>query len=128
LPDSMKVRGLRTKVILREVMKNRIPDRILRRPKAPFAAPLRTWLRRDLKGLIGDYLSPGRVLARGILNPGVVHRMIQEHQQGREDHSLRIWALLTLEVWIQEFYDNRARFKMPDRIPELEMAATENTL
>ncbi len=121
LPDSLRVDGMRTKVALRRAMKGRIPDAILNRPKAPFAAPLRSWLRHDLAPLVSEYLGPARILERGLLNPGVVYRMIREHRHGWEDHSLRIWALLTLEVWIQEFYDNRARFKMPDRVPEVRM-------
>ena len=116
LPDRYKVQGLRTKIILRKVMEGRIPDAILRRPKAPFAAPIRSWLRRDLAPMVAEYLHPGRVLARGLLNPSVVRRLIREHSRGYEDHSLRIWALLTLEVWMQEFFDSRSRYLMPDRI------------
>ncbi len=124
LPDRYKVDGLRTKVLLRRAMKGRIPDVILRRPKVPFAAPIRTWLRRDLAPMISDCLSPGQVLSRSLLNPGVVYRLLREHRQGWEDHSLRIWALLTLEIWVQEFYDNRSRFKMPEGVPEAAMTVT----
>ncbi len=126
LPDSYKVRGLSTKLILREAMKGKIPEVILRRPKAPFAAPIRSWLRRDLAPVVEEYLSPGRVLSRGLLNPGVVHRMRREHRLGLEDHSLRIWALLTLEVWLQEFYDKRARFEMPAEMREVVLASSRS--
>jgi len=122
LPDEFKVRGLRTKVALRACMRGRIPDVILNRPKAPFSAPIRSWLRRDLASVIKEYLDSGRVRARGLLDPQVVRRIIDEHQRGSEDHSLRIWALLTLEVWYQEFIDNRSRFKMPDHVRTSEMA------
>jgi asparagine synthase (glutamine-hydrolysing) len=126
LSDSYKVQGLRTKVILREAMKGRIPDAVLRRPKAPFAAPIRTWLRRDLAPMIAECLSPSRIKARGLLNPAVVRRMLQEHQSGREDHSLRIWALLTLEIWLQEFFDKRSRFTMPDTVEEMPLTMAAN--
>jgi asparagine synthase (glutamine-hydrolysing) len=126
LPDSYKVQGLKTKVILREAMKGRIPDAILRRPKAPFAAPIRTWLRRDLAPMIAEYLSPNRIRARGLLNPAVVRRMLGEHQSGREDHSLRIWALLTLEIWLQEFFDQRSRFAMPHALEEMPLTVAAN--
>jgi len=53
-------------------------------------------------------------------DPKISLRAAQLLQRGWEDHSLRIWALLTLEVWNQEFIDNRARFKMPDRIQAME--------
>jgi asparagine synthase (glutamine-hydrolysing) len=123
LPDRYKVQGLRTKIILRRVMEGRIPDAILRRPKAPFAAPIRSWLRRDLAPMVAEYLHPGRVLARGLLNPSVVRRLIHEHSRGYEDHSLRIWALLTLEVWMQEFFDRQSRYQMPDHIEQVQLPA-----
>lgn len=124
LPDKFKVRGLHTKVILRACMRGRIPDVILNRPKAPFSAPIRSWLRRDLAGMVKEYLDSGQVKARGFLDHRVVHRIIDEHRRGREDHSLRIWALLTLEVWSQEFIDGRARFRMPDHIQDMELTST----
>lgn len=123
LPGRYKVQGLNTKIAFRQAMRDRIPDVIRKRPKAPFSVPLRSWLRRDLRPLIDECLSSQRVLQRGLLDPGVVHRMIREHQQGREDHSLRIWAFLTLEIWMQEFYDNRRQFRISDEIPEFELGA-----
>jgi len=119
LPDSYKVAGMQTKVILREAMRGSLPEPILRRPKAPFAAPIRSWLRRDAAPMTEAYLSAGRVLRRGLLNPATVQRILAEHRSGREDHSLRIWALLTLEVWLQEFMDSPSRFQMPTSAPDL---------
>ncbi len=123
LPDSAKIRGLRTKVLLRDAMKGRIPDAILRRPKAPFAAPIRSWLRRDMNEMVSEYLGPGRILARGLLNPAVTQRLLLQHRRGLEDHSLRIWALLTLEVWLQEFCDKQSRFQMSEDPVEYRPAA-----
>ncbi len=114
LPARFRIRGLDTKVLLRRAMKGRIPDSILNRPKAPFSAPLRAWLRGALTPLLSEYLDPGRVIERSLFNPGVVQRLVEEHRQGREDHSLRLWALLTLETWLQEFCDGRDRYRASD--------------
>jgi asparagine synthase (glutamine-hydrolysing) len=111
LPGEYKVRGGATKVILREAVREQIPDTILRRPKAPFSAPIRSWLRRDLSPMVDEYLGPSRLLERGLVSPEFVRGIVTSHRSGTEDHSLRIWALLTLEVWIQEFIDNRGRFE-----------------
>ena len=121
LPDEYKVRGLRTKVLLRAALRGKIPDVILSRPKAPFAAPIRSWLRGDLVGMVKEYLDPAQIARRGLLDPKVVGRMIREHERGWQDHSLRIWALLTLEIWMQEFLDSRARFALPEGMAEPEM-------
>lgn len=105
LPGRFKVDGSRTKVILREAVRGLVPDEVLNRPKAPFAAPVRSWLRRELAPLIDEYLSIRQIESRGLLSPDVVWRLIRDHRQGLADHSLRIWAFLTLEVWLREFID-----------------------
>ena len=102
-PGRLKVRGSQTKRVFRKAMAGLVPRPILERPKAPFAAPIRTWLRRDLKGLIHELLSDGGLKDRGLVDPLFVTRLIREHDAGWADHSLRIWALLTLELWLQAF-------------------------
>jgi len=117
MPARLKIRNLDTKILLRRAMRGRIPESILNRPKAPFSAPLRAWLRGELVPLVSEFLDPGRVIERGLLNPAVVHRLVSEHRRGSEDHSLRIWALLTLETWLQEFCDGQDRYRVPDSMP-----------
>ena len=114
LPGELKVQGMATKVVLRQALQGKIPDAVLNRRKAPFAAPVRSWLRGPLASMVGEYLHPSQTLVRGLLNPAVVHKLIREHNRGVEDHSLRLWALLTLEVWLQEFFDTNAAYKMPE--------------
>ena len=114
LPGHLKVQGMATKVILRHALRGRIPDVVLSREKAPFAAPVRSWLRGPLAPMVGDLLNPVRVGARGLLDPILVQRMVEEHDRGAEDHSLRVWALLTLEIWLQEFFDTDVVYKRPE--------------
>jgi asparagine synthase (glutamine-hydrolysing) len=42
---------------------------------------------------------------RGLFKPEEVARMVREHQSGTADHTYRIWALLTLEVWQRAVLD-----------------------
>jgi len=48
LPGSMKVQGMKTKIVLRDAFEDLVPDSIRKRAKAPFAAPARSWVRRSL--------------------------------------------------------------------------------
>jgi len=128
LADSFKIRGRQTKVALRGAMRGHLPDAVLNRPKAPFSAPIRSWLRTELAPMVHEYLGPSRVLSRGLFSPEFVRGIVSRHEAGREDNSLRIWALLTLEVWIQEFIENRTRFDAGEgsviREPSLSMATS----
>jgi asparagine synthase (glutamine-hydrolysing) len=113
LPADLKVKGMSTKVVLREALRGKIPEFVLKRPKAPFAAPVRSWLKGPLAPMVAEFMRPSSISARGLLNPAVVQALILEHNRGAEDNSLRLWALLTLEVWLQEFIDTSAAYRMP---------------
>jgi len=89
------------------------PDEIIHRPKAPFGAPLRSWVKKDLDPLIQDLLSEERIKKRGYLNHTFVKRLIADDKAGRHDNAHRIWALLTLEVWFQVFVDGAAPVQRP---------------
>lgn len=105
VPPELKIRGMTSKYLLREAVKDLVPEQIIRRRKAGFGAPIRTWLRRDLREMVDDLLSPGRIAARGYFDAVAVRRMIEDDRKGSADNTYRIWALLTLEVWHQVFLD-----------------------
>jgi asparagine synthase (glutamine-hydrolysing) len=108
VPPELKLRGSwrpTTKYLLREAMRDVLPAEILRQPKAGFGAPVDSWLTHDLRAMVDDLLSGSRLRERGLFEPRMVQRMIQEHRSGREDWSLQIWQLLTIELWTQVFVD-----------------------
>jgi asparagine synthase (glutamine-hydrolysing) len=62
------------------------------------------WFRGVLKGwLESTLLSPGS-LERGYFRPEAVKRLVAEHMAGA-DHTVRLGALVTLELWHQQFVD-----------------------
>lgn len=105
VPSNLKLRGLTSKYLLRQAVKDLVPAAILHRRKAGFGAPIRTWLRRDLREMVDDLLGSERIAARGYFDAAAVRRMIEDDRQGLADNTYRIWALLTLEVWHQVFLD-----------------------
>jgi asparagine synthase (glutamine-hydrolysing) len=109
VPPELKIRGITSKYLLREAVKDLVPAQIVRRRKAGFGAPIRTWLRRDLRDMVDDFLSPKRITARGYFDAAAVRRMIEDDRQGLVDNTYRIWALLTLEVWHQVFLEGSSQ-------------------
>jgi asparagine synthase (glutamine-hydrolysing) len=98
-----------TKHIFREAMRNMLPDEVLRQPKAGFTAPVDYWLAHDLRPMVDELLSESQVRKRGLFRPEVVRRYVEEQRRGKEDWSMQIWQLLTLEIWMQLFLDGGAR-------------------
>jgi asparagine synthase (glutamine-hydrolysing) len=107
LPAEWKMRNGVPKYIFRKLAERvGVPREVLYRKKQGFALPLVHWMRHELKDLIMTVLLEPRALQRGYLNPRGVRRLVDEHFQGRRDHSARIWRLLMFEMWHRNFLEN----------------------
>jgi asparagine synthase (glutamine-hydrolysing) len=109
VPVGMKLRGGRTKHLLRRFLEGRVPHDIQARPKHGFEAPTGEWLRGPLAPMAADLLLGPTGRSRGIFSASAVARLWSEHQSGRRDHRHRLWSLLMLELWFREFADRPAR-------------------
>jgi asparagine synthase (glutamine-hydrolysing) len=105
IPPNLKLHRLTRKYVFKRSMEGILPREVIWRPKAGFGAPIRGWLVNELKPMIDDVLSPETVAARGLFDPGEVKRLVTATADGTEDNALRLWALLTLELWHQAFVD-----------------------
>lgn len=115
LPRAHKLRGLTRKVLLRRLMRSRMPDALLKRPKKGFGLPLARWFRHELRPLVTAMLDPGRVALGGLLDPVTVERMVRDHLSGRRDHRKEIWSALCVEAW-RERYLHHSRATASDTI------------
>jgi len=103
--SSLKMRGLTRKSLLRRVMRGRIPDAIIDRPKHGFGVPVHRWLRASLRPLVREYLSPARLSQGGLFDPATVTTAVEEHLDGSQDHGNALWSLLLFELWRERWLD-----------------------
>lgn len=99
LPADQKIRGAKGKWLLREAMRGVLPEDVLARPKTGFGAPVRQWLRRDLREMVNDLLSPAALRASGLFSAEGVAALRAGFEAGREDHGYPVWALLVFQLW-----------------------------
>jgi asparagine synthase (glutamine-hydrolysing) len=102
VPGNDKIRGRTAKAALKDAAENWLPHEITRRPKASFGAPLRAWVRGDLRELIDDVLVRGELTQIGMLRKDQVNRLVADEQAGREDYAKQIWQLLSMELWYRQ--------------------------
>ena len=102
----LKLNGSQLKHAFREAMRPLLPAEVLRQGKAGFGAPVDHWLANDLRPMVDELLEEGAIRRRGIFDPIAVRRLVQEQRSGRQDWSLQVWQLLTLELWLRTFIDN----------------------
>jgi asparagine synthase (glutamine-hydrolysing) len=97
-----KIRGRVSKAALKDAAESWLSEEIVHRPKASFGAPLRAWVRGDLRELIGDVLVGGELIQLGLLRKDQVNRLIADERTGREDYAKQIWQLLSMELWYRQ--------------------------
>lgn len=105
IPERHKLKGMTTKYLLKEAMARYIPRDILYRSKTGFGPPLRKWMAVDFSGITNDLLGERVLRRRGLFDPAAVAAVIRENAANTADHAYLLFALLTLEVWMQTFID-----------------------
>jgi asparagine synthase (glutamine-hydrolysing) len=103
LPVSWKVRGQRTKWILRKLFSDLMPESIEKRGKVGFGVPLGLWFRGPLHASAVDLLLAPGARIRDYVRVEPIQRLIGENRQGQADHGKRIWMLLMLESWLRQY-------------------------
>jgi len=99
LPIEYKLRGLTTKAILRESVKDDLPPEIVNRTKKGFNMPVAKWLTEDLREWTHDLLAPDRIKRQGIFDYREVNRLLTEHMSQRQDWRKQLWTLLIFQQW-----------------------------
>jgi len=99
LPLNLKLRGLRSKFLLKRALRGILPAGILNRPKKGFGIPVADWFRGPLKEQMLSVLSPERIGREGFFDPGEVKRLIDDHLGGKRDNRKQLWTLFAFEIW-----------------------------
>jgi asparagine synthase (glutamine-hydrolysing) len=98
LPAGLRMRGRHTKYLLRRLLRGRVPEEVLARPKVGFGVPIRSWFGKRLPGFFRDRLGNGRRLEEIGIRPHALRALVDLFEQhGREEHCYRLWALTVLD-------------------------------
>lgn len=103
MPNVYKLRGFKTKYILKLAMKDLLPENIIHRRKAGFMIPLATWLKSDLREMVEDLCSKEKLDRDGIFSATGVRRMLDDHFNNVRDHRKLIWTVLAFQIWRQNY-------------------------
>ncbi|MCD6116185.1 hypothetical protein J7K93_04145 [bacterium] len=110
IDSKLKIKGFSdTKYIERVAVEPLLPFEIThRKDKLGHSVPLKNWMRdnKTVNGFIRDILSEARISRRGIVYYKAVEKMIREHELKQFNHSHRLWALVILELWLENVNKN----------------------
>lgn len=105
IPARYKQRGSEGKWVLKKAMEPHLPREVIYRPKSGFGAPLRRWIRVELRDLLADVLGEKSLRNRGLFDPVAVQRLIQANDKGCLDASYTLLSLMCIELWCRHFID-----------------------
>ena len=105
IPTKWKIKGKDKKAIFKEALKEYIPDYVMNQPKRGWASPASEWLRRDLKELVYEVLSPDyNPATQNLFNFDIIKKMLDEHIEKKKYNMNLIWALLVFQIWYKRFF------------------------
>ena len=109
MPAQYKLRGLRSKAVLKDAARGLVPPEILRRRKMGFPVPVDRWLRGPSWPLVERLVLGRRALrARPVPARPRSRQLADDHRSGAARHGERLWLLIGLELWHRIFIDGEA--------------------
>jgi asparagine synthase (glutamine-hydrolysing) len=103
LPDSLKMRGSRQKLLLKELMKDKLPPSILKRKKVGFDIPAHEWLRGTLRPLLVDTLKEGLSEHADLFRADTIENYLRLHLERRANLGYHLWGLMILFLWMKQW-------------------------
>ncbi len=103
LPQSLKIRGNQLKLVLRELMKDKLPRPVVRRKKEGFDIPAHDWMRSALRPLLLDTVNERSVRETGIFSWPAIDAAVRAHLERRANLGYHLWGLLVLFLWMRRW-------------------------
>ena len=103
LPARLKIRGPAQKVVLRELMKDRLPPAILQHGKIGFDIPAHDWLRGALRPMLEETLRQGIHEYGELFRGEVIDTLAKRHASRQINAGYQLWGLLILFQWMKKW-------------------------
>jgi asparagine synthase (glutamine-hydrolysing) len=103
LPSSTKLGMRNGKKLLRQVAGRLLPKDVLDHPKMGFAVPIDRWFDGDLASVLLDLASSEARASFHAEAASTARQLLAEHRSFVKRHGPRLWSLLMLFVWEQQW-------------------------
>ena len=102
LPMKWKVQGSRRKVVLRNALRGRIPDRILDAPKTGFGVPYERWLRTSLFELARSVVLEDTFISRFGFEKTKLESAFSNLKKTPGKRGFTMWKVFQLALWANQ--------------------------
>ncbi len=103
LPLQLKINGSHQKVVLKQLMRNKLPASILSRKKMGFDIPAHEWLRGPLQPMLRDMVSTAASHYGDVFQQSVLEDCVRQHLERRANLGYHLWGLTILLLWMRKW-------------------------
>jgi len=118
LPDEFKLKGMNEKILLKELMKDEIPQTVLKRNKQAYRAPiLDAFIGLKVPDYVSEQLSSKRIKEGGIFNPISVNNLINKIKNAKvpsEVDNMALVGILSTQLLHSQFINDYRPLNQPD--------------
>lgn len=107
IPTKHRVTPDSTKYAMRIAALKACPPQTANKKKLGFPVPIRVWLKEDkYYGIVKEkFTSPE---SAQFFNTDLLVRLLDEHREGKYDHSRKIWTVFSFLVWYDVYFKENA--------------------
>ena len=102
IPAAIKVRRGEKKRLLKAALRGVVPDWVLEGPKTGFGVPYAYWIRSSLLPFTRIVFAEGAAVRDGLLDRGVVGKLLDEHVSRSRENGFVLWKALNLALWYED--------------------------
>ncbi|MEO0280588.1 MAG: asparagine synthase (glutamine-hydrolyzing) [candidate division WOR-3 bacterium] len=102
IDSNKKLKYFKTKVILKKLMKDKLPPEIIKRGKKGFGIPVAKWIKGPLKGEFENIIEE----EDEILNKKFVKKLFDEHIKGKKDNRKKLWTIYVFLKWKKNYINS----------------------
>jgi len=99
IPAKEKIPFGKKKWLLKEAMRDILPQEVLERNKSGFGVPFEDWLNKPLKPMFFDHLSKFNHDQPGVLNIEYINEIYSQTSEHIHNHSYLLWKIFNLVIW-----------------------------
>ena len=103
LPGNLRAYGSVPKGLLKAALAGLVPEQILNRPKMGFSTEVPLWFQTWAGDRLLDRMKNSDLFESGLLSAAEVHRLLSEHRSGRRLHHPKLWNILCLIEWYEQY-------------------------
>ena len=111
IPSRWKIHAGQTKWVLKQAVRESLPESILRRTKQGFEIPIDDWLRGPLRPMFESAVLDRGARVADLIDQDVARRIYHSHLTGTGRQGSTLWSLLVLARWAERYLSGKIAMK-----------------